>query len=90
GDWFPGWAQQPTFYRQTWIRLVTSIRAGGLNTAMVFSPSAGFTPVRNPPASGTPDFILFDTNNDGVLDQNDDPYAPYYAGDEYVDWVGLS
>lgn len=31
-----------------------------------------------------------DTNGDGELDTDDDPYAPYYPGDEWVDWVGLS
>ncbi|RKO86408.1 hypothetical protein BDK51DRAFT_12641, partial [Blyttiomyces helicus] len=81
---------RPTYYRQTWIRIYNALRAGGLNTAMVFSPSAGFTSIQNPPAPGTPDFLLFDTNSDGVLDESDDPYAPYYAGDQYVDWVGLS
>lgn len=35
-------------------------------------------------------FALMDTNGDGKLDNKDDPYAPYWPGDEYVDWVGLS
>lgn len=26
----------------------------------------------------------------GVIDNADDPYLPYYPGDQYVDWVGLS
>lgn len=33
---------------------------------------------------------MLDTNNDGKLTQADDPYAPYWPGVEYVDWVGLS
>lgn len=31
-----------------------------------------------------------DTNGNGVLDQEDDPFTPYFPGPEYVDWVGLS
>ncbi|KAI9016932.1 hypothetical protein BC832DRAFT_543226 [Gaertneriomyces semiglobifer] len=31
-----------------------------------------------------------DTNKDGKFDFYDDPYSPYYPGDNYVDWVGLS
>lgn len=42
------------------------------------------------PAAGSTDFQLMDTNNDGKLDGNDDPYSPFYPGDEYVDWVGMS
>ncbi|TPX61486.1 hypothetical protein PhCBS80983_g01119 [Powellomyces hirtus] len=36
------------------------------------------------------DFKLMDTNSDGVVDSEDDPYSPYWPGPEYVDWVGLS
>ena len=36
------------------------------------------------------DFAILDTNKDGVIDGNDDPYGPYYPGSEHVDWVGLS
>jgi hypothetical protein len=31
-----------------------------------------------------------DTNRNGILDEGDEPYAPFYPGDEYVDWVGTS
>ena len=31
-----------------------------------------------------------DTNGNGLLEPADDPYGPYYPGDEYVDWVGLA
>jgi hypothetical protein len=29
-----------------------------------------------------PDYPSTDTNKDGVLDEKDDPYLPYYPGDE--------
>jgi hypothetical protein len=42
------------------------------------------------PEPGTPDFLELDTNRDGVINSRDDPYLPYYPGDEFVDWVALS
>ncbi len=47
-----------------------------------------FTPP--PIANGSADFIALDTNKDGKIDTLDDGYSPYYPGDAYVDWVGLS
>jgi hypothetical protein len=38
----------------------------------------------------SPDFDRLDTNNDGALTMEDDPYAPYYPGNGAVDWVALS
>ncbi|KAK9837157.1 hypothetical protein WJX81_006857 [Elliptochloris bilobata] len=37
-----------------------------------------------------PVYLEMDTNGDGKVDQTDDPYSPYYPGDEWVDWVGMS
>ena len=31
-----------------------------------------------------------DTSGDGVFDNADDPFAPFYPGDDFVDWIGLS
>lgn len=42
------------------------------------------------PANGSANFLELDTVADGVIDTKDDPYTPYYPGDDYVDWVGLS
>jgi hypothetical protein len=38
----------------------------------------------------SPEFKALDTNNDGVLNDRDDPYLPYWPGSDFVDWVGLS
>jgi hypothetical protein len=39
-------------------------------------------------------FAALNTNNEGasanIIDFNDDPYGPYYPGDEFVDWIGIS
>jgi hypothetical protein len=31
-----------------------------------------------------------DTNGNGQLDGGDDPYSPWYPGDDQVDWIGIS
>ena len=31
-----------------------------------------------------------DTNGNNQLDRGDDPYRPYYPGDDFVDWIGMS
>lgn len=40
--------------------------------------------------SNPAEFAALDTNGNGILDKGDDPYLPYYPGDDLVDWVGLS
>ena len=61
---------------------------------MVWAPNYGgdypFPGNRYNAQPGTADFATLDTNHDGVLTMDDDPYGPYYPGDEYVDWVGLT
>ena len=64
---------------------------------MVWGPNLGINyPFNSPsalvqlPQPGTPDFAALNTNGDDVIDNLDDPYLPYYPGDEYVDWVALS
>ncbi|KAJ3041471.1 hypothetical protein HDV00_009267 [Rhizophlyctis rosea] len=59
--------------------------AGG-NTP--FTPHTGSFTART--AANTTEFTALDTNKDGVFDDKDDPYSPYYPGNQYVDWVGMS
>ena len=58
---------------------------------MMWTPNIGFAyPFADAIPRNTPDFNEMDTNGDGVITNRDDPYQPYYPGDQYVDWVGLS
>ncbi|KAJ3016734.1 hypothetical protein HKX48_003901 [Thoreauomyces humboldtii] len=41
-------------------------------------------------AKNATEFAALDTNKDGVYNNEDDGYAPFYPGSQYVDWVGLS
>lgn len=64
---------------------------------MVWGPNLGINyPFRSglkeyPTAQTDPvNFAALDSNGDGIINHLDDPYGPYYPGDEYVDWVGMS
>ncbi|KAI8800658.1 glycoside hydrolase superfamily [Cladochytrium replicatum] len=91
------WTQyglRPTGYKAGFQALARAVRARTNATAMLWSPNVGitypFNNNENVPAATTADFRALDTNGDGVLNGLDDPYTPYYPGDEYVDWVGIS
>lgn len=92
------YAQQPTAFLAFWKQVYTAINANVLSqgkVAMIWAPSYA---LGYPFAGGaysiasttSADFKLLDTNHDGVLNGLDDPYSPYYPGDSFVDWVGLS
>lgn len=38
--------------------------------------------------AGKASYNSMDTNGDGTVNDQDDPFEPFYPGDEYVDWVG--
>ncbi|KAI9346454.1 glycoside hydrolase superfamily [Obelidium mucronatum] len=103
GSWF-SYGQDPIGFLAAWKRCITAWRkALGANVnkvAFVWSPNSGngypfpgndFSIQTN---STDPKVIAnlkaLDTNGDGKLDGTDDPYIPYYPGDDYVDWVGIS
>jgi hypothetical protein len=83
---------QPTRFVPLWRRVYNAVKRDAPMTAMVWAPNAGngwpwgMTRSRLSPE----DFALLDTNGNGELDHLDDPYAAFYPGDEYVDWVGTS
>lgn len=99
GDW-PSYGMRPVAFKNAFQRLATSIHSKTNMTAMVFGPNIGITypftfttdALSAPPtlAEQPEEFRALDTNNDGVISNLDDPYTPYYPGDEYVDWVGIS
>jgi len=51
---------------------------------------AGPTGNQEQPPITAEDFQLLDTNGDGQLTSADDPFLPYYPGDDVVDWIGIS
>ncbi|KAI8927683.1 glycoside hydrolase superfamily [Entophlyctis helioformis] len=92
GNW-KAWGQQPTAFVALWRRVHAALRRDAPQTALVWGPSSGNGyPYRTitPTTVSAADFALLDTTKDGVVDAKDDPYSPYYPGDEFVDWIGMS
>ncbi|HEY6747185.1 MAG TPA: glycosyl hydrolase [Mycobacteriales bacterium] len=92
GSWY-AWAQHPAAYVATFRRVAAAVHAAPASR-ILWSPNEGgsypFAGGRYAARPGTADFAALDTDHDGRLTQRDDPYAPYYPGDDAADWVGMS
>ena len=94
GSWLD-WGQQPAAYRAAFRAVAAEFKeTDDAGTVMVWEPYLGrdypFERNRNAPAAGSEGFALLDTNGDGAWDGADAAYAPYYPGDDAVEWVGLT
>jgi hypothetical protein len=89
GNW-NYWGQQPTRFLALWRRIFTALARDAPLTSMVWAPSSGNGYPYGGQTTSAEDLLLLDTNGDGVLNSRDDPYSPFYPGDNMVDWVGLS
>ena len=88
GSWYP-WGQQPAAYVDAFRTVASAIHALAPASAMAWAPNEG----SGYPFTGGPFASLdasLDTNGDGEITNTDDPYAPYWPGDDAVDWVGMS
>lgn len=92
GSWY-AWGQQPEAYIESF-RTVAAAVATTPGTEMLWAPNyGGGYPYKGGPyaaTDGTSEFNELDTDGDGELTESDDPYAPYYPGDDVVDWVGMT
>ncbi len=93
GSWY-AWGQQPAKYIATFRRVADAVHRKAPGTAMLWAPNYGggypFRGGKFMARPGSSDMKALDTDGDGELTANDDPYAPYYPGDDWVDWVGMS
>ncbi len=93
GSWYP-WSQQPSAYIKAFQLVADAIHSQAPQSAMLWAPNyGGGYPFKDGEFEAKPesaDFKLLDTNQDGQLDMTDDPYAPYYPGNDAADWVGMS
>jgi hypothetical protein len=93
GSWYP-WGQQPEEYIAAFRRVADAVHEQAPGSAMMWAPNYGggypFAGGAYESLPGTAGFADLDTEGDGVLTAFDDPYAPYYPGDDVVDWVGMS
>jgi hypothetical protein len=92
GSWY-AWGQQPAEYIEAF-RAVADVVHDVPGTATMWAPNYGggypFAGGAYAAAAGSAASAVLDTDSDGLITENDDPYAPYYPGDAYVDWVGMS
>jgi len=93
GSWYV-WSQQPSAYIKAFRIVADAVHKSAPKSAMIWAPNYGggypFSGGQYEAKAGSTDFNLLDTNHDGKLTMEDDPYAPYYPGDEAVDWTGMS
>lgn len=93
GSWY-AWGQQPEAYVAAFRRVAAAVHEGAPGTETLWAPNYGggypFTGGRYGAQPGSTDHAVLDTDGDGAVTAADDPYAPYYPGDDAVDWVGMS
>jgi len=93
GSWYP-WGQQPRAYVSAFRRVADAVHRWAPGSAMVWAPNYGggypFAGGQYAAAPGSAAARELDTDGDGQVTQADDPYAPYWPGRRYVDWVGMS
>jgi hypothetical protein len=93
GSWYP-WGQQPGAYVEAFRLVAAGVHQQAPGSAMLWAPNYGggypFPVGAFKVQSGSPDFAALDTDGNGQVDAQDDPYRPYYPGDDAVDWVGMS
>ncbi|MET1087983.1 MAG: OpgC domain-containing protein [Arthrobacter sp.] len=94
GTW-TGWGQQPAAYVNAFRTVASSVHAVVPAAAMLWAPAygAGYpfaTALGAVQISGAGSLKELDTNASGSVEAGDDPYGPYYPGDDAADWVGLS
>lgn len=96
GSWRT-WGQQPDAYVAAFREVAAAVHAATDQAAMVWSPvyGSGYPFGREQGTdseidlSGARETARLDTNGDGRVNERDDPYGPYYPGDDAVDWAGL-
>ncbi len=97
GSWEP-WGQQAVAFKAAFRLLAHGLDATAPSVETVWSPVYGSGyPFRAEQGADGDTGLLgevevepLDTNGDGRLDPGDDPYGPYFPGDDVVDWVGLT
>ncbi len=94
GTWY-SWGQQPRAYVSAFRELAEVVHASAPEARTVWSPvyGAGYpygAAYGDVDPDRTRDVAGLDTDADGRLDGDDDPYGPYWPGAEAVDWVGLT
>jgi hypothetical protein len=93
GSWYR-WGQDPVAYIAAFRTVAAAIHARAPGVGVLWAPNTGlgypFKGGAYEAPSGSSEAHTLDTTGDGKLSAADDPYAPYWPGDDAVDWVGMS
>ena len=94
GTWY-SWGQQPDAYVAAFRRLASVVHTEVPAAAMVWSPvyGAGYpygAAYGDVDPDREADVASLDTDGNQRLDSGDDPYGPFWPGEDAVDWVGLT
>lgn len=91
GSWYP-WGQQPAAYVEAFRTVAAAVHEHAPASAMAWAPNegSGYPFTGGSYAADAGDHPALDTNSDGQITGADDPYGPYWPGDDAVDWVGMS
>ncbi|CAD6574881.1 MAG: hypothetical protein CYPHOPRED_005532 [Cyphobasidiales sp. Tagirdzhanova-0007] len=82
---------QPLMYTMVWVQMYQAIKLIAPKVAIVWAPNTGQGyPYSMALPTNATEAAALDTNADGAFTYADSPFAPYWPGPEYVDWVGLS
>ncbi|KAJ3126616.1 hypothetical protein HK098_007371 [Nowakowskiella sp. JEL0407] len=94
GPWYI-YGMQPTKFKAFYRNVYNTVKRKAPFAKFIFAPMEG----NGYPWSGwqpktaqmsSDDTILLDTNRDGKVLEGDNPYNPFYPGDNIVDWFGIS
>ncbi|KAJ3110594.1 hypothetical protein HDU96_006425 [Phlyctochytrium bullatum] len=101
GNWYARWHRRPVEYRRQWIRIWNAVSRRGAKDRVAFVwapnyrenyPYGGSDTITGPTGSypNATEWDALDTSGEGDLSPLDSAFSPWYPGDQYVDWVGLS
>jgi hypothetical protein len=94
GSWTE-WGLQPAAYVKAFRTVASSVHAVVPAASMLWAPvyGAGYpfaAALGAVQVIGADSVKELDTDASGSIEAGDDPYGPYYPGDDAADWVGLS
>jgi hypothetical protein len=89
GSWYP-WGQNRKLYIKKFREFSRVTKSIAPNISLVWAPNQGWGYPWSGLPHSAPSVAGLDTNFDGILTSDDDPYSPYYPGNKFVDWIGIS
>ncbi|KXS17165.1 hypothetical protein M427DRAFT_110612 [Gonapodya prolifera JEL478] len=97
GPFHPVWMWQPTAHKAAFRRVANALHSRTKLAGIMWGPNSGLgypwafqLDPNNLTTLSAVDRAALDTNKDGKIDNNDDPYQPWWPGAEYVDWIAMT